>query len=273
MPPIAAGAAGEEQPAEAGKVSEEMLQEATRRIVERFDPERIILFGSQARGRTHRHSDVDLLVLSDAPEGRRALSVAMDEALGELNFPSDIIVLTPEQFERDRRISGTVARPASVEGRVLYERPMSDAAEQAMATAREWFEYASEDLRLAEHALTMGESAPLRLIAFHAQQCAEKCLKAILVARQADAPATHSIRHLLNLCREHGDWAARLAPAHRLSTYAVAGRYPGALQEITRSEALEAIRLAKEVRQVIRKALTEEGALRTEDDEEQRGQE
>lgn len=61
-----------------------------------------------------------LYVLS--PGRRRALMVAMDRALRGLGFPRDVIVLTPEEFERDRHIPGTIARPASLEGKVLYER-------------------------------------------------------------------------------------------------------------------------------------------------------
>lgn len=49
--------------------------------------------------------------------------VAMDRALSGLEFARDVVILTPEEFERDRYIPGTVARPAFLEGRVLYEHP------------------------------------------------------------------------------------------------------------------------------------------------------
>lgn len=101
-------------------VSEQILQEATRRLIERFRPEQIILFGSQARGTADRRSDVDLLVVCPFTGKRRDLMVAMDRALGGLGIARDIIVLTPEEFERDRHIPGTVARPAWREGRQLY---------------------------------------------------------------------------------------------------------------------------------------------------------
>jgi predicted nucleotidyltransferase len=104
-------------------VSENDLRQATERLVRQFRPDRVILFGSQARGSADTHSDVDLLVVcpldSERPS-RRALMVAMDRALAGLGFASDVIVLTPAEFERDRHIPGTVARPAWQEGRVLY---------------------------------------------------------------------------------------------------------------------------------------------------------
>jgi uncharacterized protein len=103
-------------------IRQNTLHETTRRIVIGFSPQRIILFGSQARGDADTHSDVDLLVVSDVSGSRRAMMVAIDRALNGLDIARDIIVLTPEEFERDRLIPGTIARPADREGIVLYEK-------------------------------------------------------------------------------------------------------------------------------------------------------
>jgi predicted nucleotidyltransferase len=102
-------------------ISEEIINEVKNRLVEKFHPQRIILFGSQAKKTADRHSDVDLLVICPLQGSRRALMVAMDRALKGLRVARDIIILTPEEFERDRHIPGTVARPAWKEGKVLYE--------------------------------------------------------------------------------------------------------------------------------------------------------
>ena len=102
-------------------MAQQVLQEATQRLVESFKPTRIILFGSQARGTADERSDVDLLVICPVSGSRRSLMVAMDRALKGLRIARDIVVLTPEEFERDRQIPGTVARPASLEGKVLYD--------------------------------------------------------------------------------------------------------------------------------------------------------
>lgn len=117
---------GGRDPQRAKSVNEEALRIATERLVAQFRPERVILFGSQARGTADAHSDVDLLVvcsLDTRPGSRRTLMVAMDRALSGLGFARDVIVVTPEEFERDRHIPGTVARPAWREGIVLYEAP------------------------------------------------------------------------------------------------------------------------------------------------------
>jgi predicted nucleotidyltransferase len=102
-------------------ISDETLNEIRQRLVDRFHPDKIILFGSQARGTADDRSDVDILVVCEISNGRRSLTLAMDRALWGLRLARDIVVLTPEEFERDRHIPGTIARPASREGRILYE--------------------------------------------------------------------------------------------------------------------------------------------------------
>jgi predicted nucleotidyltransferase len=103
-------------------INNKLLQEATDRLVSNFHPQMIFLFGSQARGTADSRSDVDLLVICNFTGKRRTLTVSMDRALKGLGFARDIIVLRPEEFERDRDIPGTVAQPAYKEGRILYER-------------------------------------------------------------------------------------------------------------------------------------------------------
>ena len=104
-------------------VQKELIEEVRNRLVEKFHPQQIILFGSQARETADERSDVDLLVVCPIRGSRRALMVAMDRALKGLPLARDILVLTPEEFDRDRQIPGTVARPAWKEGRILYESP------------------------------------------------------------------------------------------------------------------------------------------------------
>jgi len=104
-------------------ITEADLRKAVDVLVDRFRPHRVILFGSHARGTADDHSDVDLLVVCPVGGSRRALQVAMDRLLRGCRFARDIVILTPEEFQRDRHIPGTVARPAWLEGRVLYERP------------------------------------------------------------------------------------------------------------------------------------------------------
>jgi uncharacterized protein len=97
------------------------IQEMVRRIVTGFDPERIILFGSYARGDAGPDSDVDLLVVMKT-ESRKESTRAIRIALGVMGVPKDVIVISPDQFEEAKNLVGTIVYPAHHEGRVLYER-------------------------------------------------------------------------------------------------------------------------------------------------------
>ena len=98
------------------------IQEMVRRIVQRFDPEQIILFGSQARGEAGPDSDVDLLVVMPLSGSKREMQVEIRVALHDIPGPFDVIVTTPGAVERRRDIPGTIERPALLEGKVLYAR-------------------------------------------------------------------------------------------------------------------------------------------------------
>lgn len=99
-----------------------LIAEMARRIVKRFDPERIILFGSYSRGDAGMDSDVDLLVIMSVDGSKREKAVEIGVALHDIRISKDIIVSTPEEFEWRREVVGTIERPAAREGRVLYAR-------------------------------------------------------------------------------------------------------------------------------------------------------
>jgi predicted nucleotidyltransferase len=101
----------------------EQIDAMVRRIVERFDPEKIILFGSYARGTAGRDSDVDLLVVMAFRGSKREQQIAIRRALHDFRVPKDIIVTTPDDFAWRKDIPGTIERPAALEGTVLYARP------------------------------------------------------------------------------------------------------------------------------------------------------
>jgi len=103
-------------------IDENTICEITERLVGGFHPDKIILFGSQARGTADEKSDLDILVICPVTGSRRKLMVEMDQSLKGLKVARDIMILSADEFERDRNIPGTIARPAWKEGRLLYER-------------------------------------------------------------------------------------------------------------------------------------------------------
>ena len=92
------------------------------RLVQAFDPLRILLFGSRARGDARSDSDYDLLVVMDRADDKRALAIAMRHALADLPIGKDIIVTTEDEIRRRGDLVGSVLRPALREGRIVHER-------------------------------------------------------------------------------------------------------------------------------------------------------
>ena len=76
------------------------------RIVEGFAPERIILFGSHARGNASRWSDIDLLVVMKKAPDLRELTVEIRQTLSDLPVSKDIVVTTPERLEERSHVGG-----------------------------------------------------------------------------------------------------------------------------------------------------------------------
>jgi uncharacterized protein len=107
------------------KESVPYLSEIIGRLVRRFDPLQIILFGSWARGDATRDSDVDVLVV--LPEAafteKRNLMVAGLDAVNGVPMPVDVVVTDTDEIKRRGNLVGTVLRPALREGVVVYERP------------------------------------------------------------------------------------------------------------------------------------------------------
>ena len=98
------------------------IAEIVRRIVETFQPEKIILFGSHARGDAGPDSDVDLLVVMNFTGSKREKRIEIRIALHDIPGSFDIIVTTPRDAEERRSFVGTIEYPAFREGKVVYAR-------------------------------------------------------------------------------------------------------------------------------------------------------
>lgn len=106
-----------------GRTAAEWVPVVVERIAERFDPLRIVLFGSHARGEPGPDSDIDLLVVFAHVEDKHSLAVKMRLALADLPPPVDLIPTDPDEIARRGDLVGTVLGPALREGVVVYERP------------------------------------------------------------------------------------------------------------------------------------------------------
>ena len=91
------------------------------RIVGRFRPSRVFLFGSHARGTATESSDVDLLVVLPSVSHKRQTAIEIRRLLGDLPVCKDIIVTTPGEIARRGQVEGSVLHAALQEGKVVYE--------------------------------------------------------------------------------------------------------------------------------------------------------
>ena len=100
-----------------------VIETMVERIVGRFQPARVLLFGSHARGTADRWSDVDLLVVMEEVADKRRAAVEMRRALSDLPVSKDIVVTTPEEIARRGKVVGSLLRAALRDAKVVYERP------------------------------------------------------------------------------------------------------------------------------------------------------
>ena len=100
----------------------ECLPEAIERITRKFNPVRIILFGSWARGEAQADSDIDLLVVLPTIEHKRQAAIEILRVLNGLPISKDVIVATPEEIQERGQVIGNILRPALQEGKIIYEQ-------------------------------------------------------------------------------------------------------------------------------------------------------
>ncbi|MEX0815619.1 MAG: HEPN domain-containing protein [Dongiaceae bacterium] len=137
---------------------------------------------------------------------------------------------------------------------------MSD-REKVVAVVREWTEKAENDLKNAAHTLKMGSDCPTDTVCFHAQQCAEKYVKALLVWRGVDFPKTHDLGALAGLLNRRDRPTLDIGEQRKLTRYAMVARYPG-WGPISIAEARRAVALARRVRRELRRVLPKDALKR-----------
>ncbi|MCK4351885.1 HEPN domain-containing protein [candidate division WOR-3 bacterium] len=114
-----------------------------------------------------------------------------------------------------------------------------------------WFKKAENDLRAAEHLITI-DNPPTDTVCFHCEQCAEKYLKGYLTLKEVEFEKSHDLDYLLDECKKFDPQFERLRDiAEDLSPYAVEIRYPDDFVSIPINEAQGAINKAKAVKDLV----------------------
>jgi HEPN domain-containing protein/predicted nucleotidyltransferase len=217
----------------------DLLHPALPRIIEglrAYQPEQIILFGSRARGDAGEHSDIDLIVIKETGTPYRERFRESSEYLPEmLGVGVDVIVYTPEEVEGKIEARSPFLAAAFTDGVVVYDRnPVSGAPslqsrlkeptmESRLRNGHVWLDSARYELTLAQRLLTPDTANG---VCFHAQQAAEKALKAFLIYCGLPLERIHSVRGLAAKCAEQDrDFLAIAADTQVLTGYYTDTRY------------------------------------------------
>ena len=243
-------------------VEQAVIDEIVERVVEIARPQKIILFGSAARGDMRAHSDLDFLVIIRDDQDRREVERRIYTSSLSKSMPVDVIVASTSAIARYKHSHALVYKPALREGKIMYESPdqvdMPDPEDLPPEEyppgryppddPREWMALAKHDLIRAKRQVTDEDEWFLGSLCFPAQQAAEKAIKARLIALDVEFPYTHDIKELLESLESAGDAIPdELRAAEALTPYAGILRYPNQCPLAGEEQYLAAIRAAEAV--------------------------
>lgn len=103
-------------------LTEELLHEIRRRVVDAFAPQWVILFGSYAEERATADSDLDLLVVTERPVNHKERLARTQGLFRDMPLPVQVITISRQEFEETRDVIGGIAYPAAKYGSVIYEK-------------------------------------------------------------------------------------------------------------------------------------------------------
>lgn len=102
-------------------IDESMLKQVVERILTATRPQRVILFGSHARGDADEGSDLDLMVVFPQLSDKFGEMIRLHKAVGDVGVGVDVLVYSEEEYQRRSQVPGTVLYWARKQGRRLYE--------------------------------------------------------------------------------------------------------------------------------------------------------
>lgn len=219
------------------------LRQMVDKLVQEYQPERVILFGSYAYGRPHEGSDLDLLILKDtSEESYRAEYRRVENVIGDLRHSLpllDIKIMTPDELRERLELEDDFFLEILQRGIMLYESPAAHPLnpeeiikgskfmpeERWLIKAQEWLPRAEQDMETLRRVLTPPELADMA--AFHLQQAVEKYLKAYLLNQGWRLKRTHNLEALLQEAISFdSDLEVFAAVCKKINPWYLAGRYP-----------------------------------------------
>jgi HEPN domain-containing protein/predicted nucleotidyltransferase len=257
-----------------GRLDEKVLAQIVQSVVAAAQPDKIILFGSAARGEMGPNSDIDLLVIKSGKFNHSRLLTTIYRQLPGL-AAVDVVLARAEDIERYGDSPYLVYYPALREGRVVYDTGKEDRLHVGRAfqpdrigrrtgepdryageddkgrkrypptDPREWLNRARSNLAMAQADST---GAVPEDLCYEAQQAAEKAIKAVFIRRGVKFPYIHDVEQLLLLLERDGLKVPKYVKNSKdLTRFALETRYPGASGPVNRRQYRRAVRVAESV--------------------------
>ena len=219
-------------------IEQAVIDGIVERVVNAAQPQKVILFGSAARGDMDRHSDLDFLVIIRDDEDLNEVEERIYTGLRGKEVPVDVIVASTSTIARYKNSHALVYKPALREGKVMYESPNQETppdpdemppdeyplGRYASDDPREWLGHAKSKLSLAKR---WEPGDYFEDLCFWAQMATEKAIKARLIALDVEFSYTHNIARLLGEVESAGEAIPdEVRAAEGLTRYSQTARYP-----------------------------------------------
>ena len=253
------------------KITPILIDYIVKKIVKAIDPEKIILFGSYARGDYRKDSDLDLFIIKDGDQDSRMLRREVDGLLWGREFSLDLFVRKTEEVEWNFRAKNPFyLYHIFKDGKILYEKKSQNIGikceeyymkksnpeernPEEIELIKNWLALARENLLTAKSTIPE-EFSPYHTVCFMCQGSAEKYLKAYLIWKGWQLEKIHDLEEILKCCVKYNEEFDHLLPQCKLlNKYITEGRYPGDLpfEAIGERDAIEAIESADKIAEFV----------------------
>ncbi len=191
------------------------VKDITERLVEYYEPDRIILYGSYGTEKERENSDIDLLIIKKTEQYLIDRRIEAERILSDRLIPIDITIYTPEEVRYLFSVGSPFIEEVMEKGRLLYMRKVTSS----------WIKDVEEELGSA---VILYEHGKYRGACYHSQQCVEKGLKTLILEKGEKPKRIHDIIELHNIVKKMG-WEIDIAiddAVYLNSNSIYKGRYP-----------------------------------------------
>lgn len=216
------------------------LKKVIEPLVQKLQPEFVLLFGSFAYGQPHKHSDVDLLIVLPKAPDPDGFSDRIDLVQKHLRWSEDLPtcelhIMTAEELRKELLKRNIFVAEVVTKGMPLFSRrdwgevlrEVSELMERGESLYHlDWLQWAEEDITAVQVSLNAGL---LNVSAYHIQQAVEKLLKAFLLSRGWQLERTHDLPYLLQRAAEHEPDLQRFEDLCQRASAFLLARYPRAI--------------------------------------------